>query len=99
MGKKPNQGTRGSVLLVYLALGALLLGGCAAPSAYQTQPGEATVPLIQSMKVNPSLERTVLEVYGTGPIPYTAFRLTDPPRIVLDLQGGVSKDLPLLSEV
>jgi len=86
-------------LLVYLALGALFLGGCATPSAYQTSPGEATVPLIESMKVNPSLERTVLDLYGTKAVPYTAFRLMDPPRIVLDMQAGVGKDLPLTSEV
>jgi hypothetical protein len=87
MGKKPIQGTTGSALLVYLALVALLLGGCAAPSAYQTRGGEATVPLIESMKVNPSLERTVLELSGTRAVPYTAFRLLAPPRIVGDLQA------------
>lgn len=97
MGKKPIQGTRGIALLVYLALGALFLGGCATPSAHQTLPGEATVPLIESMKVNPSLERTVLVISGTRAISYTAFRLMDPPRIVLDIQAGVGKDLPLLS--
>ncbi|MEW6668232.1 MAG: type IV pilus secretin PilQ [Thermodesulfobacteriota bacterium] len=99
MGKKPIQGTRAIALLVYLALGSLFLGGCATPSAHQTPPGGAMVPLIESMKVNPSLERTVLEVSGTMAMPYTAFRLMDPPRIVLDIQGGVGKDLPPLSRV
>jgi type IV pilus assembly protein PilQ len=55
--------------------------------------------MIQSVKVDSALERTVVEVLSSRSVAYTAFKLTDPPRVVLDIEGKPGKDLPVETSI
>jgi len=99
MGKKPILGVRRGAWTVLLVGAALFLFGCATPSSNQSLPGEAKAPLVESVRVNSSLARTVVEIGNSKAIPYTTFKLMDPPRLVLDIQGKPGKDLPLQTSV
>ena len=87
-------------LLISLALGfLLLLGGCATTPADQLISDKPEVPVIESIKVSPSPVQTVIEIINTRSAPYTAFRLSDPPRIIVDIRGEPGVNLPLATNI
>ena len=100
MGKKLNLNQKGiSSLFIYLAVTLLLLGACTTPPAKQVTSQEAMVPVIEQIKVTPSPLRTVVEIMNSRSAPYTAFKLTDPPRIILDIRGKPGTSLPPTTKV
>lgn len=98
MGNKPDR-LKPRVWLLLFAGAVLFMIGCATSSMNSDFAGEATGPVIQSVKVNSSLERTVIEIASSKSAPYTAFKLMDPPRVILDIEGRAGKDLPLKTSI
>jgi type IV pilus assembly protein PilQ len=94
MGKMPSLLKKGWSFLVYVVVVGLILTGCATVSDNQAAREKATVPVIQSVEVRPSTDRVVVEIISSEPAPYTAFKLLDPPRIVLDVRGELAETLP-----
>ncbi|MEE9611882.1 MAG: AMIN domain-containing protein, partial [Desulfatiglandales bacterium] len=86
-------------LFFYLAVGLLLLSACAAPSTSQLKSDESKVPVIESIKVQPSPDQTIVEIISSKATPYTTFELMDPPRIILDIRGVLGEDLKRNTEV
>jgi len=76
---------------------ALLLGvfmsGCAAIPDGEKKLAQLEVPVVESVRVNPTPEGTQVAVVSSTSAPYTAFKLNDPPRIILDIRGTLSDDL------
>ncbi len=99
MGKRPKDELRRRTWFACLAGAVLFLTGCATPPINTSTSEEAAGPVIQTMKVHSALQRTVVEVVNSRSVPYTAFKLMDPPRVVLDIEGKAGKDLPLQTPV
>jgi len=100
MGKKFKLNQKGiSSLFIYLAVALLLLGACTTPLTKQDTSQEAMVPVIEQIKVTPSPRETVVEIINSRPAPYTAFKLTDPPRIILDIRGKAGSNLSPTTEI
>ncbi|MGD2125861.1 MAG: secretin and TonB N-terminal domain-containing protein [Desulfobacteraceae bacterium] len=97
MGKKRSLCEKGIISFIYLAIGGLILSGCAATVANQGASDQG--PIIESITVNPAPEQTVVEIINSGTAPYTAFRLLDPPRIILDIRAKPGSRLPRTTEV
>lgn len=80
---------------------AWFLMGCATSTPTSTPttkeqsskgPGPA---VIEAIKVsNPVDNITAVEIVSSTPAPYTAFQLTDPPRLVLDVRAVPGADVP-----
>lgn len=86
-------------LPLILAAAALLLSGCASPVSRQVGTERPETPIIESLRVRPSPGQTVVEIVSSRPAHYTAFKLIDPPRIILDLRGEPGRDLKESTEV
>jgi type IV pilus assembly protein PilQ len=75
---------------VYLGVALVFLGvyGCAsAPQKAAQSPG-VLPPKVEAIKVQSvNAEETRVEVVGSQPLPYTAFKLMDPLRVIVDVQG------------
>ena len=99
MGKMPNLLKKGWSFLARVAIAGLILSGCATVSQNQAAREKATVPVIQAVEVRPSADRVVVEIISSEPAPYTAFKLLDPSRIVLDVRGELAEALPRVKEV
>jgi type IV pilus assembly protein PilQ len=99
MRKKLSLQRKGKFPIIYLAVGVLILSGCAGVSTSQVATGDSAVPVIESLKVSPSPEQTVVEIMNSSPARYTAFRLVDPPRIILDIRGTPGSKLPATTRV
>lgn len=94
MGKKLKPNQKGiSSLCIYLAAALLLLGACATPPTKEDTSKEAMVPVIEQIKVTPSPQETVVQIINSRPAPYAAFKLTNPPRIILDIRGKTGSNL------
>ena len=76
---------------------ALLLGvlicGCAISPDKEKQLAQTEVPVVESIDVNPTPQGTQVAVVSSKSAPYTAFKLNDPPRIILDIRGTLSDGL------
>jgi hypothetical protein len=78
----------------------LALYGCAATLAEnQAATEKAKAPVIEAINVTPSQEQTVVEIVNSEPVFYTAFKLLDPPRVVLDIRGVPGSALPRVKDV
>jgi type IV pilus assembly protein PilQ len=99
MGKMPNLLKKGWSFLALVAIAGLILSGCATVSENQAAREKASVPVIQSVEVRPSADLVVVEIISSEPAPYTAFKLLDPPRIVLDVRGELAEALPREKDV
>jgi type IV pilus assembly protein PilQ len=97
MGKKLSLREKGILFFIYVALGALIQYGCA--TTVTNQGALEQGPVIESIKVNPTPNQTVIEIANSAPTSYTAFRLLDPPRIILDVRGKPGSSLPGATEV
>jgi type IV pilus assembly protein PilQ len=80
---------------------AWLMVGCAATlQTGNTQPVVPPYALIEGVTVSPSGPGvTVVEVLNSRPTPFTTFKLTDPLRMVLDVDGVPGDRLPRLRHV
>jgi type IV pilus assembly protein PilQ len=86
-------------LLIFFTSGALLLGACATPPSQQATSGGSEAPIIEALQVQPSPEKTVVEIQSSRPTHYTAFTLVDPPRVILDIRGEPGSNLRQTTEV
>ena len=84
-------------LLVSLALAMLLITGCA--TTKKDVPEEVVVITIDQLNVSTSPLETAVDIVSSTPTPYTAFRLVDPPRVILDIRGVPSSILPREKDV
>lgn len=83
-----------------LAITALVLIGCATSSTTRRSPEEPKATRIEAVKVNsPDDKTTVVEIINSESTPYTAFKLIDPPRVILDIESVPKSELPTLTEV
>lgn len=87
-----NELKRKRKLQRFVSLGVALLFlelyGCAsAPRKAVESPG-IVPPKVEAIAVqSASADETRVEVVGSQPLPYTAFKLIDPPRVIVDIQG------------
>ena len=94
MGKKIRiYKKRLSSFLIYPVMAIGLFSGCVTPSASNMAADDAKTALIERMQVSSSPSETVVELNSSGSAPYTAFKLTDPLRIILDIMGKPGSDL------
>lgn len=80
------------LLFVYMGLVLFFLGlyGCASAPKKIAQDLEMVppTPKVKAIRVrSPNAHETLVEVVGSRPLPYTTFKLGDPPRIIVDLQA------------
>ena len=100
MGKKLSLHNDAIALLKYWVIGVLILSGCVTVSEKDAASVDGSKkPVIESVRVSTPPDRVLVEIINSRPVPYTAFRLIDPPRIILDLRGIPGKDLPLRTDV
>ena len=90
--------------LMYLAGGILIvaasfLWGCATQLADQARMEASVPPTIEEIRVAPQENATIVEIVASKPAPHTAFKLTDPLRVVLDVQGIPAQGLPELQAI
>ncbi|MCX5878138.1 MAG: AMIN domain-containing protein, partial [Deltaproteobacteria bacterium] len=99
MGKMRSLLRKGVFSLVFVAAAGLTLCGCATIADNQAATEKAKAPVIEAINVTPSQEQTVVEIVNSEPVFYTAFKLLDPPRIVLDIRGVPGSALPRVKDV
>ena len=99
MGKMRSLFRKGVFSLVFVGAAGLILYGCATIADNQAATEKAKAPVIEAINVTPSQEQTVVEFVNSEPVVYTAFKLLDPPRIVLDIRGIPGSALPRAKEV
>jgi len=85
--------------LVFVAAAGLALYGCATIADNQAATEKAKAPVIEAINVTPSQEQTIVEFVNSEPVFYTAFKLLDPSRIVLDIRGVPGSALPRVKDV
>ncbi len=88
-----------SSLSIFLGIGVLLFSACATPPTQQAITEESVTPTIESLTVRPSVEGTVVEIVNSKPTPYTAFKLIDPPRVIVDIPGEPGSGLQKTTKV
>ncbi len=94
MGNKANLCKKViSSLSIPLGVGVLFFSACATPTTQQTVTEESETPIIESLSVRPSAEGTVVEIVNSRPAPYMAFKLIDPPRVIVDIPGKLGSGL------
>ena len=99
MGNKANLFKKAiSSLSIPLSIGVLLFSACATPPTQQAVTEESETPIIDSLRVRPSAEGTVVEIVNSKPTPYTAFKLIDPPRVIVDIPGELRSGLQRTTE-
>ena len=67
---------KGFIPFLCLAIGVLIIGGCATTVMNQEASEKAKAPVIESIRVMPSPDQTVVEVLSTITAPYTAYKLS-----------------------
>ncbi len=100
MGNKANFCKKAiSSLSIPLGIGVLFFSACATPTTQQAVTEESETPIIESLRVRPSAEGTVVEIVNSKPTPYTAFKLIDPPRVIVDIPGELRSGLQKTTEL
>ncbi|MFH1351627.1 MAG: AMIN domain-containing protein, partial [Pseudomonadota bacterium] len=100
MGKRLGIDQKGiAFLLITSALALSLLSGCATPPKNAATSADTIGPMVKEIRVNPSPSGTTVEIVNSRPIPYTAFRLIEPPRVILDIRGEAGGDLQRVTAV
>ena len=99
MGKKISVDRKWGPSFIYLVMAVLMLGACA--TSPTTQPAEKgpDIPIIESIKVNPSPDQTVVEIMNNAAAPFTSFKQVDPPRVILDIRGKPGENLQTKAEI
>lgn len=85
-----------SFLQICTIVTALFLIGCAASTGTRQSPEEPVLAVIEAIKVShPQGDTmTVVEIVSSTPATHTAFQLTDPPRLVLDVRAVAGDNVP-----
>ncbi len=83
------------VLFFSFVIAGLILGGCATDKSAKSPQALSKPAAIEGIKVRSFNGLvTLVEVRNTSPTTYTAFKLIDPPRVVLDINAPASETLP-----
>ena len=101
MWKKKNR-CRRIVLSFQMCMitAAFFLIGCASGGKTNISLEESGPASIEAVKVSSTGgEKTVIDITNSRHIPYTSFRLIDPPRVVLDLRGIPGAGLSAMTSV
>jgi type IV pilus assembly protein PilQ len=99
MGNMRSLLKKGWTFLACGAVGGLILSGCATLPENQAAIVKAQAPVIQSIQVRPAADHVVVEFISSEPAPFTAFKLPDPLRIVLDVRGELAPSVPRSKDV
>jgi type IV pilus assembly protein PilQ len=102
MGKMRSLFRKGVFSLAFVAAAGVTFCGCVAMDVIaenQAATEKAIAPVIEAINVTPSQEQTVVEFVSSEPVFYTAFKLLDPPRVVLDIRGVPGSALPRVKDV
>lgn len=99
MGKMRSLFRKGVFSLVLVAAAGLALYGCATIADNQAATEKAKAPVIEAINVTPSQDQTIVEFVNSEPVFYTAFKLLDPARVVLDIRGVPGSALPRAKDV
>jgi type IV pilus assembly protein PilQ len=78
---------------------AWALVGCATSGTVQESSQAPGPARIEAIEVTPGGQATIVKIVNSKAAPYTTFKLMDPPRLVLDIQGVPEKGLRPLIEV
>ena len=91
------------VLLVCLAGAvciALCIGGCAVMRVQPKPEADRELVSIRDIEVRPGDgDETIVSIATNAPAQYTAFRLVDPPRVILDISAERGKDIAGMSRL
>jgi type IV pilus assembly protein PilQ len=90
---------KGPSSFIYLAIGVFIMSGCTTLGMNSEATEKAKAPLVQSIRVTPSPDKTIIEIINTGTPAYSAYKLADPPRVVIDIRGERGSSLPLTTLV
>ncbi|MBW1801408.1 MAG: secretin and TonB N-terminal domain-containing protein, partial [Deltaproteobacteria bacterium] len=99
MGKIGEPNKRGFVSCICVTICFLIIAGCATPAAKQKANQESLPPVIEAMNLTSMDGKVIIEIVNNRPAHYTAFKLIDPPRIILDIRGVPGENLPLDTDV
>jgi type IV pilus assembly protein PilQ len=99
MGKMASLLKKGWSFLAYGTVAGFMMTGCATLPENQAAREKAQAPVIQSVEVRPSANGVVVEFVSSEPAPFTAFKLLDPTRIVVDVRGELADSLPRSRDV
>jgi type IV pilus assembly protein PilQ len=84
---------------IYLAIGLLIMSGCTTLGMNTEASEKAKAPIVESLKITPSPDQTIIEIINTGTPAFSAYKLVDPPRVILDIRGERGGSLPLTTLV
>ncbi|MBI5746489.1 MAG: type IV pilus secretin PilQ [Nitrospirae bacterium] len=74
------------ISIVLASMVSIIYSSCS-PRVSQVKTEEMAALEVNDVRLSDSPDKTEVIVTGSGHIPYTTFRLTDPPRLILDLAG------------
>ncbi|MEK6576480.1 MAG: type IV pilus secretin PilQ, partial [Nitrospirota bacterium] len=74
------------ISIVLVSMVSIIYSSCS-PRVSQVKTEEIAVLEVNDVRLADDPDKTEVIVTGSGHIPYTTFRLTDPPRLILDLAG------------
>lgn len=72
------------IFLISYSIISVIYSSCS-PRVSQVKPEEKMVLQVRDINLVDHPDKTEVIIAGSGPIPYTTFRLTDPPRLIVDL--------------
>lgn len=74
------------ISIVLVSMVSIIYSSCS-PRVSQVKTEETAILEVNDVRLSDNPDKTEVIVSGSGHIPYTTFRLTDPPRLILDLAG------------
>ncbi len=74
------------ISIVFIGMVSIIYSSCS-PRVTQVKTEEMAALEVSDVRLSDNPDKTEVIVTGSGHIPYTTFRLTDPPRLILDLAG------------
>jgi type IV pilus assembly protein PilQ len=74
---------KSKAFVIHLCVGALV--ACSAPNTQVVAPAEEPVTTVTDLRVEDLPEVTRISLTGDGPLNYTAFRLDEPPQLIVEM--------------
>ncbi|MBN2124573.1 MAG: type IV pilus secretin PilQ [Deltaproteobacteria bacterium] len=91
-----KQDRKRKTLYAWLGIGVALafLCACATPPDLKEEAAAGKKGVLQGINVSSLPDKSVVEIVRSDSFPFTAFKLVDPHRIIVDVQGVPAGDLP-----
>ena len=83
-------------LPIFFGLASLITQGCATRGQI---PNKSAPACIEDLKVNSLGSSTIIEVMSDKAPRYTAFKLVDPPRVIVDIKAAMTGRIPKFTSV